>query len=223
MFFGVGRLSFSDKLDIFFSIIYYRTRVRNYLWVFASLLFASVILGISVVRTMAQTQPKFILGSATIAPSPTPTGAIGEAKVDYDLFYPGILPDHFLYSLKMARDKIILILTFDSEKKAEKMLLFADKRLGAGRTLIENGKVELGVTTLSKGEKYFESSALEAEKANRGGKDVSILIEKLGRSYLKHQEILKELEPKIPNELKPTFETANKSSRSAFEVIERNK
>ncbi|MDP3955147.1 MAG: DUF5667 domain-containing protein [bacterium] len=197
--------------------------MRNFLWVSVSLFFASVILGVSVVRTTAQTQPKFKLSLATVIPSPTPAEALTETKVDYSLPYPGILPDHFLYSLKMARDKVVLTLTFDSQKKAEMMLLFADKRLGAGRTLIEGGKVQLGVTTLSKGEKYLESAAIEAEKAKRGGKDASALIEKLGKSYLKHQETLAELETKIPNELKPTFEAANKSSRSAFEIIERNK
>lgn len=173
-------------------------------------------------RTTAQTQPKFKLSLAAVITSPTPVESLVETKVDYYLPYPGILPDHFLYSLKMARDKIVLFLTFNSQKKAERLLLFADKRLGAGQTLIEGGKVELGATTLSKGEKYFETAAIEAEKAKRGGEDVSALIEKLGKSYLKHQEILKELEPKIPNELKPIFETANKSSRSAFEIIERN-
>ncbi len=74
-------------------------------------------------------------------------------KVDYFLAYPGMLPDHPLYFLKMARDRVWLWLTPDPLKKAELLLLFADKRLGAGKALIEGNKIKLGVTTVTKAEK----------------------------------------------------------------------
>lgn len=126
------------------------------------------------------------------APTPTPTPAAAK-KVDYFLAYPGILPDHFLYPVKMIRDRIWLWLTVDPLKKAEVMLLFADKRLGAGKALVEGGKADLGMTTLSKAEKYLESAISQEKIARQSGKDTQALLEKLNKASLKHEEVLTEL------------------------------
>lgn len=104
------------------------------------------------------------------------------AGVNYYLSYPGILPDHPLYWVKMTRDRLQLMLIADKELKAEKMLLFADKRLGAGWALVEGQKVDLGVTTLTKAEKYLEQAGQLAESAG--------LKDKLNKARLKHQEVL---------------------------------
>lgn len=117
-----------------------------------------------------------------------------EEKVDYYLVYPGILPDHFLYPLKMVRDRIWLILTTGPKRKAEVMLLFADKRLGAGKALIEGGKEKLGITTLTKGEKYLEQAAGQLKLAK--DKD-TLLMEKLTKAAAKHEEVLQELKEKV--------------------------
>jgi len=174
------------KTKIFFSIA-------------AVLTFAFFVLGTSVWRIQAQSSvfDYRILTLAlptpqpTSAPSPTPT-------VDYYLPYPGILPDNMLYPLKMARDRVWLFLTIDPLKKGEKLLLFSDKRLGAGKTLIEGGKVELGISTITKGEKYLEEAIAQAERARKKGKETTALYEKLEKATLKHQEILTEVLPKVP-------------------------
>src|SRR3989344_1770388 len=86
----------------------------------------------------------------------TESADIEENKsVDYDLPYPGLLPDHPLYFLKMMRDSAIGFLISDPLKKAEFDLLQADKRLNSGLYLLHNDKdknAELAQSTISKGE-----------------------------------------------------------------------
>ncbi len=112
---------------------------------------------------------------------------VKEEKNDYFLAYPGILPDNPFYWLKMIRDRLLLTLSTSSQK-TEKLLLYADKRLGAGKSLIEKNKVQLGVTTVTKGEKYLEKAVLEWEKT----KDDEFK-NRLSKAIDKHEEVLKEI------------------------------
>lgn len=193
---------------------------KNFLIVFASLIFASAVLVTSV---MGATNQSFL--SVNILPAKTtaeltPTPIITpQPKVDYFLQYPGILPDNFLYPLKMIRDRILLGLTTDPVKRAEKLLLFADKRLGAGRALIEGGKTQLGIETLTKGEKYLEQAINQAEKAKQAGKETTVLYEKLAKASLKHQEVLGELVLKVPGETQAIINEVMKYPQAGYEKI----
>ena len=73
----------------------------------------------------------------------------------YLLPYPGILPNHPLYWSKMIRDRIQLMTTTDPTQKMQLLLLFADKRLAAGQLLIATGDNSLGISTITKAEKYL--------------------------------------------------------------------
>lgn len=115
---------------------------------------------------------------------------------DYQLPYPGILPDSPLYFLKTTRDKIVSFLISDSLKKAEFDVLQADKRLQAGVKLIEKGKEDLAEETISKGENYFEEAVSKIEEAKREGKDVKPLLETMSASVKKHQEVVGQLQKK---------------------------
>lgn len=112
-----------------------------------------------------------------------------ETKVDYYLPYPGILPDHPLYWLKMVRDRVQLWLATDSLQRAEKLLLYADKRLGAGWALVEGNKPDLGITTITKAEKYLEQAVNLAQKLGEGEKEVKFKT-KLAKAVKKHEEVL---------------------------------
>ncbi len=107
---------------------------------------------------------------------------VAAQSVDYYLPYPGILPDHPLYWLKMVRDRVGLMLTTGNTAKAEKLLLYADKRLGAAWALIEGNKVPLGVSTLTKAEKYLEQTVQLRDSFT--DKD------KLDKAIKKHLEVL---------------------------------
>jgi len=129
-----------------------------------------------------------------------PIASLTPTPVDYYLVYPGILPDHFLYPLKMIRDRIWLILTTGSKSKTEVMILFADKRLGAGKALIEGGKENLGLTTITKGEKYLEKAMDQIKMAREKNEEVDGLQEKFKLAVVKHEEVLIELKKKVSPE-----------------------
>lgn len=130
----------------------------------------------------------------TVSGEATPSA---EPKVDYYLPYPGILPDNPLYKIKMIRDRVWLWLTPEPVGRTEKLLLYADKRVGAGKALIEGGQVPLGISTILKGEKYLERAILEAEKAQRQGVEIRDLAERLEKATLGHAEILTNLKQKV--------------------------
>ena len=134
-------------------------------------------------------------------------GKVLAQNVDYYLPYPGILPDHPLYWLKMVRDRIGLVLTTAETAKAEKLLLYADKRLGAAWALIEGNKVPLGVSTLTKAEKYLEQTVQL--------RDSFIDKDKLDKAIKKHLEVLTILKDKsgsyanLVEEMMMKLETVN--------------
>lgn len=115
-----------------------------------------------------------------------------ELKVDYYLPYPGILPDNFLYRVKMVRDKIKSFLTNNPVEKAYLYLLYSDKRIGSGKVLIEGNKVPLGLSTLLKGEKYLELAIVQASKVND-----KTLNDKLNLACQKHREVFLEMKSKV--------------------------
>lgn len=196
--------------------------------IFASLVFALGVLGTSVVKGTTKSQDFQItpitggeVAGEEATPSPTPPAG-GPTPVDYYLPYPGILPDNkLLYPIKMIRDRILLFLTFDPVQKAERLLLFADKRLNAAKALVEGGKADLGVSTLTKAEKYLERAIAQAEKAKAAGKETTALYEKLAKATLKHQEVLNELSVRLPDQAKPAIEDALRYSRQGFEAVTR--
>jgi hypothetical protein len=149
---------------------------------------------------------EFLVTSTLAVAKPTPLPTPTPERVDYFLVYPGILPDHFLYSVKMVRDRVLTFLTVDPLKKAELFLLFADKRLGAGKALIEGNKTDLGVSTISKAEKYLEQAVNQAKIAGQNGKDSKIILEKLNRATRKHEEVILDLITKVSGDAKSTLE-----------------
>ena len=132
---------------------------------------------------------------------------------DYSLPYPGILPDHPLYFLKMIRDRVKLWLTRDALARAELMLHYADKRVAASLSLAEKGKAGLAASTATKAEMYFEQALGEVERAADSGRDTSTFYEKALRSSKKHQKVLVGVLSQIPDEAKSVVEAALETSR----------
>lgn len=190
-------------------------KFKNLFLMVAAMVFALGILMTSVVRTTALTAAKPAAKNLT----PTPAVVQIPKPVDYFLAYPGVLPDHMLYSLKMIRDRVWLWLTTDPLKKGQTLLLFADKRLGAGKALIEGGKVDLGVTTLTKGEKYLEQSIAQAILAKSKGRDASLLLENLSRATLKHEEVLLGVREKLDESQKRVIDNLLDYSRRGQEQV----
>lgn len=138
------------------------------------------------------------------------TEAAKSSGVEYYLPYPGILPGHPLYPIKMLRDRILSFFITDPVKKAEFYLLMADKRLNAGQFLVRYGKQQLGEQTMSKGEKYFIQAVDMTKTAGEKGKDIKPLVERMEKAALKHEEILTEIIEKGPSDIKSEVEVTLK-------------
>jgi hypothetical protein len=197
-----------------------RLSVKHLLIGLVALVFATGVLVTSVVGTAAQSSSSYQVLPAETTTEPSPEATVNpEPQVDYYLPYPGILPDSFLYPLKMIRDRIWLWLTVEPVRKSEVLLLFADKRLKAGEALIEGGKEALGLETISKGEKYLEQAIIQAEKAKEAGKETAALYEKLAQASLKHQEVLGNLILKVPEQTQTIIQEVMKYPQQGYEKV----
>lgn len=127
-------------------------------------------------------------------------------EVNYDLPYPGLLPDNPLYVLKTMRDKTVSILITDPLKKAAFDLLQADKRLAAGMMLIQNSKnFVLAEQTISKGENYFDDAIIKIREAKKQGMGINDIRSKMANAAEKHKQVITDLIKKVPDKNKPGF------------------
>ena len=95
------------------------------------------------------------------------------SEINYELPYPGLLPDSSLYIFRVIRDRIVGFLISDPLKKSEFDLLQSDKRLNAGIILLNKGKTSLSLETISKAGNYFDEALGEVEKAKMQGMNVT--------------------------------------------------
>ena len=182
-------------------------RLKLPLWVLAmGLILALSVLGVSIVKTR-QVQAQVMEETEKMVEA-TPAAEMMEEEselVDYYLPYPGMLPDHPFYWLKMARDRIQLWLTAKPLLRAERLLLYADKRLGAGWALVDGNKRDLGVTTLTKAEKYLERSVVAANDLDDSGEAIKFK-EKLEKAVGKHSQVLSLVSKKLEGDQKQVVE-----------------
>jgi hypothetical protein len=165
---------------------------RIFILAFSFIIFLLSFSIISVTKTFAVTE------SLIASPSSQP--------VNYELPYPGLLPDNPLYSLRAIRDKIISFLISDPLKKTEFNLLQADKRLNAGIYLFNKGKISLALSTISKAENYFEEALGKIEEAKMQKLNIGEIKGKLKDASRKHEQELKFLIQKVDKNSKAGFE-----------------
>jgi len=134
--------------------------------------------------------------------------------IDYELPFPGkINPDNTLWYAKAVRDRVWYIFTFNKEKKTELNLLFADKRLKSSLYLFENNKPDLGLSTLTKAEKYLEMSV--PTNANN-----IEYLEKIATASLKHREVIEnQILPLSPEDIAPQVNKINDSSKETYKKV----
>ncbi len=159
------------------------------------------------------------LKSSVLAQTPTPSASPSANKVDYALPYPGMLPDNALYPLKMLRDRILDFFIQDPVKKTEFLILMADKRLAAGETLINFGKIDLGASTISKGENYLWRAVETASGASKQKAATGSLLDKLQNSVGKHIEVLQGVLLKAPESAKPGLTNALQNAQKGYQRV----
>lgn len=123
------------------------------------------------------------------------------ANVQYDLPYPGMLPNSSLYFLKQARDWILDKLISDPIKKTEFYILQGDKRLAMGVMLSASGDGKLSEEIISKGEKYMHNATQSLLSLKSQGKNVpAYIIDHLEKALAKHAELISEQIEKTADE-----------------------
>lgn len=181
---------------------------------------AVLILGVSMVRAREETvsvnEPGVDMGVSEM---------IEEGEVMYELPYPGLLPGHYLYPLKMMRDRVVEWLTFDRGKKIELMVLYADKRMAAAKVLLERGEEDLGVETGLKAMMYQERAISMIEKIKAEGEDVGVWANSLERGTAKYRETWRGLVEKVSEKTRPRMDEykdrANEHNKRLQRVLER--
>lgn len=146
-------------------------------------------------------------GEIVIA-SPSPIITITPTP-NYVMVYPGILPDNPLYGIKTLRDKVVSFMIGDPLKKAEFDLLQADKRIGAALLLIETGErdqQELALSTISKGQNYYEDAIHKLAEAKSQGSGSTDMVTLMKRAVEQHIYKMQQSKKKLPKDLQPTME-----------------
>jgi hypothetical protein len=181
----------------------------------SALVLAILILSISILRT-ASVRYEFYdvkrVGDQKI---------LGETdeRIDYFLVFPGnVLPDSPLWPLKALRDRLWLSLTTNPSRKAELKLLFADKRLGSAQILFERNKPEIGLSTLTKAEKYLEEAGNQEEENRKNGLDTSEFLDRYSKASLKHYQVMEEITKVAPEDAMPTVIETEVYAKNAFEL-----
>lgn len=140
--------------------------------------------------------------------------------IKYDLAFPGMLPDHPLYKLKVLRDKISAALISDPRKKIEFRLKQTDKGILASAMLAEKGKIDLATQTALKAEHNFTILSQEVDNHQEVLDDA--LLELLEVAALKHQEVLLSLAQRVPEDKRKTFLTVADFSKTNMQFIKQS-
>lgn len=191
--------------------------IKKAFLVLSALFFASVILLISFFRT-AETRYRF----NPMAPADV-ANVLGDepSKIDYPLPYPGrVLPDSPIWPLKAIRDRLWLAVNASPTKEAELMLLFSDKRLGSAKLLIDRGKLENAITTLSKSEKYLDAALIKEEQNREEGYETDDFLFKLGLAALKHYEVIEYIRSKAPDNSHSQILETQAYSKKVYKTVD---
>lgn len=157
----------------------------------------NILLGLVLIFVMGFYVTSSVLG----APSAT-TSAIPTVTLDYTMPFPGILPDHPLYQIKLFRDKILLSFTRDPIKKVNLQLLMSDKQVIMGGLLWEKGKADLAVDTFTKSEKGLLTVVMSLVELKKTSFLPTGLADKVELSAKKHEELISKLQSQVSEETK---------------------
>ncbi len=142
------------------------------------------------------------------------------SAVEYQLAWPGMLPDNKIYKLKVLRNKIIERMIIGPVKKIEFDLLMADKTIYASKLLVEKGEIDLALETVLKGENYYSILVQDYNHALLQNKKIpQELDRKITLAVIKHQAVFKELGGKVDGKNRETFQIVNNFSKINYNFI----
>src|SRR3989344_7217042 len=128
----------------------------------------------------------------------------------------GIKPGSFFYGFVTTFEKINLFFTFSPEKKAEKALKYAEKRLAEAEAVAGDENSEAVKTAISGYEKNIALAA-QASKKVKDETKAENLFNLIANNTSKHQEVLADVLTKVPEEAKEAITKAIEVSRKGQE------
>lgn len=132
----------------------------------------------------------------------------------------GIKPGSFFYALDTFFEKLDLLLTFNAEKKANKALEYAEERLLEAKEEAENNKPK-GVEEAIKGYEINISLAIEKSKELENESKTETLLNTISSKTHQHQEVLRSVYDKVPEEAKEAILRAIEVSQKRQEEADR--
>lgn len=140
---------------------------------------------------------------------------------EYELPYPGILPNHPLYPLKLVRDRLLDFLIRDPVKRINFYLLMADKRLNMGVYLTDEKEYVLAEETVSKGEKYLVRAIDALYETTEQGREIpSDMVLRISRSSRKHKLVITDVMMKSPENISTGYVTSLETAAENIKRIE---
>ncbi len=138
--------------------------------------------------------------------------------VDYVLPYPGsVRPGDIMWYIKATRDRLWLMVTPDSGKKADLYQLFSDKRLVMAYELFAEHEPELGFSTLTKAEKYMLQASQLEEKMRKSGVDTRELSERLMKASIVHTLVIDKIKLMAPEDAIAELNIVQEFPRGLFD------
>lgn len=139
---------------------------------------------------------------------------------EYHFAWPGILPDHPLYKIKVARNKLIEKMIYSPVKRIEFDLLMADKTLYASKLLMEKGENALARETALKGENYFSILISDYRRAREENFLIpTVLDKKIAEAYKAHQELIAYLIEHATETDKETYKQVDYFSKNNYQSL----
>ncbi len=148
-----------------------------------------------------------------------PSNSASIQHIEYQLAFPGLLPDSPIYKLKVLRDRISFYLISSPQKRIEFYLLQADKGILATAMLIDKNEIKLAEETALKAENNMTLITYEIKSISE--RPSNEVFEKLKTASLKHQEVLGMLVNRVPSGNTETLIRVINFSKTNLQTIEK--
>jgi len=132
----------------------------------------------------------------------------------------GPTPGTFWYGIATTFENVNLFFTFNSEKKAEKALGYAERRLAQAKTAAESENSKAVETALADYEAKI-ALASESSRKIRDNERAEKLFTSIADNTSKHQETLSEILERVPEEARAAISRAIEASKRGQEEATR--
>lgn len=129
---------------------------------------------------------------------------------------PGVEPDSLLHGLDVAMEKLRLVFTFSSAKRAALHVKYATERLAEARAMASKGKNELVEKSIAKYHAELEDTETELETAKARGEKLDMVAGQIDKVTKRNIVVLTNLLDKVP-------ETAKKGIQNALDKAQKGR